>query len=235
MIGSLSGQTTLKKMEDRGMKMTNQTTKMYLQIVRELRLLIEKENIRPGGKLPSERELAERLQVGRSTVREALRSLELLGLIETRRGEGTFLTDFRKHKLVEILSTFILQDTKTIGDVHVTRQIHEKEAIRIVTGTQNLNQLPVWGSLLMQLQEEGAIVREDLIREILISSNNRLSLKMWFLLKQYGDEPFQGHSEKDENQHIQQLLTAIIEGEIEQAIDSYTGWITWLSQGREII
>jgi hypothetical protein len=86
----------------------------------------------------------------------------------------------------------------------------------------------------MQLQEEGTIVREDLIREILISSNNRLSLKMWFLLKQYGDEPFQGHSEKDENQHIQQLLTAIIEGKIEQAIDSYTGWITWLSQGREL-
>ncbi|HLG27111.1 MAG TPA: GntR family transcriptional regulator, partial [Paenisporosarcina sp.] len=200
--------------------MTNQSTKMYLQIVRELRLLIQKENIRSGGKLPSERELAERLQVGRSTVREALRSLELLGLIETRRGEGTFLTDFRKHKLVEVLSTFILQDTKTIKDVHITREIHEKEAIRIVAGSTKLNQLPVWGSLLTQLQEEGTIVREDLIREILISSNNRLSLKMWFLLKQYGDEPFQGNSEIDENHHLQQLLTAIIDGEIEQAIRS---------------
>jgi DNA-binding FadR family transcriptional regulator len=214
--------------------MTNQTTKMYLQIVRELRLLIQKENIRPGGKLPSERELAERLQVGRSSVREALRSLELLGLIETRRGEGTFLTDFRKHKLVEVLSTFILQDTKTVEDVHITREIHEKEAIRIVAGSIKLNQLPVWGSLLMQLQEEGTIVREDLIREILISSNNRLALKMWFLLKQYGDEPFQGNSEIEENHHIQQLLMAIIDGEIEQAIRSYTGWIAWLSQGRDI-
>jgi DNA-binding FadR family transcriptional regulator len=214
--------------------MTNQTTKMYLQIVRELRLLIQKENIRPGGKLPSERELADRLQVGRSSVREALRSLELLGLIETRRGEGTFLTDFRKHKLVEVLSTFILQDTKTVEDVHITREIHEKEAIRIVAGSTKLNQLPVWGSLLMQLQEEGTIVREDLIREILISSNNRLALKMWFLLKQYGDEPFQGNSEIEENHHIQQLLMAIIDGEIEQAICSYTGWIAWLSQGRDI-
>ena len=214
--------------------MTNQTTKMYLQIVRELRLIIQKENIRPGGKLPSERELAERLQVGRSSVREALRSLELLGLIETRRGEGTFLTDFRKHKLVEVLSTFILQDTKTVEDVHITREIHEKEAIRIVAGSTKLNQLPVWGSLLMQLQEEGTIVREDLIREILISSNNRLALKMWFLLKQYGDEPFQGNSEIEENHHIQQLLMAIIDGEIEQAICSYTGWIAWLSQGRDI-
>lgn len=214
--------------------MTNQSTKMYLQIVRELRLLIQKENIRSGGKLPSERELAERLQVGRSTVREALRSLELLGLIETRRGEGTFLTDFRKHKLVEVLSTFILQDTKTVKDVHITREIHEKEAIRIVAGSTKLNQLPVWGSLLTQLQEEGTIVREDLIREILISSNNRLSLKMWFLLKQYGDEPFQGNSEIDENHYLQQLLKAIIDGEIEQAIRSYTGWVVWLSKGREI-
>jgi len=213
--------------------MTNQTTKMYLQIVRELRLLIQSENIRPGGKLPSERELAERLQVGRSTVREALRSLELLGLIETKRGEGTFLTDFRKHKLVEVLSTFILQDTKTIEDVHITREIHEKEAIRIVTGSTSLNQLPVWASLLKQLQEEGTIVREDLIREILISSNNRLSLKMWFLLKQYGEEPYQGHSETEENHAIQQLLTAIMDGEIEQAIRSFTAWTKWLTQGRE--
>jgi len=233
MIGSLSGQTTLKKMEARGIDMTNQTTKMYLQIVRELRLLIQAENIQPGGKLPSERELAERLQVGRSTVREGLRSLELLGLIETKRGEGTFLTDFRQHKLVDVLSTFILQDSKSVEDVRMTREIHEKEAIRIVAGTTKLNQLPVWTGLLNQLKEESAIVREDLIREILISSNNRLSLKMWLLLKQFGKNPYQGHSERDENSHIQQLLIAIIDGEIEQAIHSYSAWTDWLSKGRE--
>ena len=57
--------------------------KRFLHIVQQLRELIEKENIQPGDKLPSERVLTERLQVGRSSVREALRSLELLGLIET--------------------------------------------------------------------------------------------------------------------------------------------------------
>lgn len=233
MIKTLSGQTTLENMEVRGVDMTNQSTKMYLQIVQELRILIQKENIRPGGKLPSERELAERLQVGRSTVREALRSLELLGLIETKRGEGTFLTDYRKHKLVEVLSTFIMQDARTMLDVHVTREIHEKEAIRIVVESTTLNQLPVWVGLLNQLRDEGTIVREDLIREILISSNNRLSLKMWFLLKQYGGEPYQGHSELEEKFYIQKLLTAIINGETDQAIRSYTTWTVWLSQGRE--
>ena len=67
--------------------------KRFLHIVQQLRELIEKENIQPGDKLPSERVLTERLQVGRSSVREALRSLELLGLIETKHGGGTFLAD----------------------------------------------------------------------------------------------------------------------------------------------
>lgn len=39
-------------------------------------------------------------------VREALRALELLGLIETRRGEETFIGDFQEHRLVELRETF---------------------------------------------------------------------------------------------------------------------------------
>ncbi|MGE7835513.1 hypothetical protein [Viridibacillus arvi] len=43
-------------------------------------------------------------------MREALRSLELLGLIKTRYRWGTFLASTQKHQLVEILSMFILED-----------------------------------------------------------------------------------------------------------------------------
>ena len=73
--------------------MTDSSTnrKVYEGILMQLNEIIAEENLRPGDKLPSERELSERLSVGRSSVREALRALELLGLIETRRGEGTFL------------------------------------------------------------------------------------------------------------------------------------------------
>lgn len=52
---------------------------------------ISKSNIKPGSKLPTERELTERLQVGRSTVREALKRWEALGIVETRKGSGSFL------------------------------------------------------------------------------------------------------------------------------------------------
>lgn len=56
-----------------------------------LTAFISDAQIKPGSKLPTERELTERLQVGRSTVREALKRWEALGIVETRKGSGTFL------------------------------------------------------------------------------------------------------------------------------------------------
>ena len=47
--------------------------------------------IKPGDKLPSDRELAKKFNVGRSTIREALRVISLIGLIEIRVGQGTFV------------------------------------------------------------------------------------------------------------------------------------------------
>ena len=108
---------------------------MYLDIVRELRDIIKNENIKTGGKIPSERVLAERLQVGRSTVREAFRSLELLGIIETKRGEGTFLADFQKHQFVEVLADFIMQQPDSVVDAHETRRIHEIKPLKQLVET----------------------------------------------------------------------------------------------------
>lgn len=64
--------------------------KVFLEIVSKLKDIIIADKLQPGDKLPSERVLSEKLGVGRSSVREALRSLELLGIIETRHGGGTF-------------------------------------------------------------------------------------------------------------------------------------------------
>ena len=69
--------------------------KYILEIVKQLREMITADDLKSGDKIPSERELSERLNVGRSSVREALRALELLGLIETRRGEGNLSGIFR--------------------------------------------------------------------------------------------------------------------------------------------
>lgn len=91
----------LEKVSDSISEFTSKNTKVYIGIVKQLRAMIEHDGLKPGDRLPSERELSERLGVGRSSVREALRALELLGLIETRRGEGTFMRDFRGNQLVQ--------------------------------------------------------------------------------------------------------------------------------------
>ncbi|MFE6168799.1 GntR family transcriptional regulator [Viridibacillus arvi] len=211
------------------------TSKMFIQIVSELRALIRDENIPAGGKIPSERVLAERLNVGRSSVREALRSLELLGLIETRRGEGTFLTDFRNHKLVEVLSTFILQEGTDLENVNETRKILERDAIRIVSSNETLRKLPVWESLLRNLETEGVIAREDVIREIVITSENRLVLKMWILLKQYGNEMYSGLSTEHEQPMLQAFISELMIGNTAEAISWFEKWTELLHKGRDIL
>lgn len=175
--------------------------------------------------MPSERVLADRLQVGRSTIREALRSLELLGLIETRRGEGTFLADYKKHQLVEILSTFIMQNPQSVRSVEVTRRIHEKAAIECVSENPELRKLPIWTSFLTKLEGTEPVVREELLQEILVVSENRLSLKIWFLLKQYSRVPFHVAMADHEKQIVSKLLNEIISGNSQQAVARYMDWL----------
>ncbi|MFJ7934859.1 FadR/GntR family transcriptional regulator [Sporosarcina sp. NPDC096371] len=200
-------------------------SKMFLDIVGELRVIIKEEGIKTGGKLPSERELAERLQAGRSTVREALRSLELLGLIETRRGEGTFLVDFKKHQLVEVLAAFIMQQPESVMDVKETRMIHETAALVSVCKDSSLRALPVWESLLAKIEMDGEILREDIIREMIVATGNRLSLKIWFLLKQYSRVPFQEMTGADEVGVVKELLKGLIDGDELETLRAYTKWI----------
>ena len=105
--------------------------KVYQGVLQEIRRFIDNNKLQPGDKLPSERELSDKLQAGRSSVREALRALELLGLIETRHGEGTFLSAYRSFQAVEILSSFILQKSSTRNDLFLTKKILEKETAKL--------------------------------------------------------------------------------------------------------
>ena len=65
--------------------------RLHEAIVVRLRELIRQGEILHGSRLPPERALAEQFGVGRSSVREAIRSLELQGLVVTRHGSGSFV------------------------------------------------------------------------------------------------------------------------------------------------
>ena len=67
-----------------------QRIRAHEEVVRQLRALMEREVLRTGDRLPSERELAKQFGVSRVTVRQALSVLQAMGLIESRIGNGTF-------------------------------------------------------------------------------------------------------------------------------------------------
>jgi GntR family transcriptional repressor for pyruvate dehydrogenase complex len=66
--------------------------KVYEEVAKQIERLILKK-LKPGDKLPSERELAEMLQVSRSSIRDAILSLELVGMVEPRQGAGTIVRE----------------------------------------------------------------------------------------------------------------------------------------------
>ena len=67
------------------------STRIYQEIVRQIKALVGDGKLKSGDRLPPERELTERFRVSRTSVREALRAIESTGLIEIRPGEGAFV------------------------------------------------------------------------------------------------------------------------------------------------
>lgn len=66
-------------------------TRIYENVVAQIQHLVRTKKLCPGDRLPSERELAATLGIGRASVREALRTLDSMGLVEVRSGQGAFL------------------------------------------------------------------------------------------------------------------------------------------------
>ena len=71
----------------------------------------------PGDRIPSERQLAQALQVGRAGVREAIKSLSLLGLIVVRQGDGTYLAHTVSSLLPEVIEWGLLLGERRVEDL----------------------------------------------------------------------------------------------------------------------
>jgi GntR family transcriptional regulator, transcriptional repressor for pyruvate dehydrogenase complex len=191
-------------------------SKIYVEIVKQIREMISNDGLISGDKIPSERELSERLNVGRSSVREALRALELLGLIETRRGEGTFIRDFKGNQLVQLLSTFILQDEKAKQDVIETKYFIEMDCLRLVLKKMQFPNL----SALEKMLETDIIDDDQFFHHIVLLAENHLFSRIWIILKDY----YRSLSIKDiqfSKRDYQDIISALYEGNQEKTLNSY--------------
>lgn len=94
-------------------------------VVAEIKALLLSSQYRHGTKLPSERELSEQLGVSRASVREALRTLGSMGVIETRRGSGTRMTDTGTNVLKAPFEFMVLLDKPSLSELYETRELIE--------------------------------------------------------------------------------------------------------------
>lgn len=143
--------------------MDKQKQKGLIKIVEQIQSIIVEKNIQVGEKLPSERFLSETLNVGRSSIREALRALELLGVISTRRGEGTFLSDIYKHQLFDLIGRFLIQSESQIDEIKELKWMIENYC------------------------EENNSIEADSKDELVMLNNNKIMYMIWKLLSQYSD------------------------------------------------
>jgi GntR family transcriptional repressor for pyruvate dehydrogenase complex len=97
------------------------------EIVKRLVGLIIDQGLQPGAKLPSERELAARLSVGRSSLREAIKTLSTLGIVEVAVGEGMFVGRGESSILAKPLSWGLLMGERSTRELIEARRVVEVE------------------------------------------------------------------------------------------------------------
>lgn len=95
---------------------TVRRNKVYEDVARQIERLILKK-LRPGDKLPSERELAESLSVSRSSIRDAIRSLELMGMVEPRQGAGTIVREVTASSVANPLANALKRKEELMGEL----------------------------------------------------------------------------------------------------------------------
>ena len=87
--------------------------------------LLRQKELKPGDKLPPERELAEMLGVSRPSLREALRALSIMKVVEVRQGDGTYVSALKPEELVEHLEFVFMLDDSTTLQLFEARKIVE--------------------------------------------------------------------------------------------------------------
>jgi GntR family transcriptional repressor for pyruvate dehydrogenase complex len=126
--------------------------KVYQQINGQLQDMILSGQLRMGDRLPAERQLADRLGVSRNSIRESLRSLEILGLVESRQGDGTFIVDHIETSCFEPLSVLFRLHNGSFSDILEIRLILEVEAAALAAQRIDADGRRQLSSLLAELK-----------------------------------------------------------------------------------
>jgi GntR family transcriptional repressor for pyruvate dehydrogenase complex len=203
------------------------STRIYTEIVRQIKSLIADGRLKSGDRLPPERDLAERFRVSRTSVREALRALESTGLIEIRAGEGAFVRRVSVESLIEPLALVILTQREGIAELYEARRLLEPPIAALAARRATAEELGEMVRILDEQAREVAAGRTGLAQDAAFhaaighAAHNRAITRivtaLMDLLTQTREESLQtpGRPQRSHQDHRQ--ILAAIQGRDEDA------------------
>ena len=99
--------------------------RLFEDVARQVQKLIVDGSLKPGDRLPPERQLAELFGVSRNSVRDAIRVLELTGMVIPRHGEGNVVADVSTETLVAPIAMLLLRKRKLVAELLDVRKMLE--------------------------------------------------------------------------------------------------------------
>ena len=99
------------------------------EAIEKIKAMIVSGELSPGDRLPPEKELSERLGLSRNSMREAVKALEVIRVLDVRRGDGTYVTSLEPHLLLEAISFVAdMHDDDSMLEIFAVRRMLESQA-----------------------------------------------------------------------------------------------------------
>ena len=137
-------------------------------VVEDIKSMIMRGDLTPGSRLAVESDLAATLGVSRSSLREGVRALAVMGILETRQGDGTFVTSLDPSLLMAPMSFVVdLQRANQIAHISVVRRVLEMEAAARAAQHITVDQLGHAAELLASVNEVSANPTVDDLDQIM--------------------------------------------------------------------
>jgi GntR family transcriptional regulator, transcriptional repressor for pyruvate dehydrogenase complex len=148
------------------------------EAISTIKAMIVSGELKPGERLPPEKELSERLGLSRNSLREAVKSLEVIRVLDVRRGDGTYVTSLEPHLLLEAMAFVVdLHQDASVIEIFEVRRVLEAHAAGLAALRIDDAQLDGLSQLLASVDESTSLddlVNHDLEfhRQITAASGN---------------------------------------------------------------
>lgn len=160
--------------------------KAYLKVVRLIIDNMINGTLKPGYRLISERDIAQKLDISRNAVREGLKTLEYIGIVEMRDGQGAVVGEVGRQSLTDILTLILVEEQSGLLDIVEVRKIMESGGAELAAINRTVEDLCNIQRYVLAMNLAREIDAEQLAeydisfhRAVMQASHNPLLVQLW--------------------------------------------------------